>query len=642
MLTLFLLFFSFTHLTFFFCLQVCHHKFNLSEREEDRDTLYQLMCVPCNDRESFIRFADIMEDLTMERRLEAALEQIIEFDPHKDVANEPQFQGVLMRGQPLEHNFRIPNPNATRPFVPRKKLTLLSSDDSKKTPRDKHLTYKELQEKHLKKMPKKKRRKKRHKNEPQKEEEEEEKALVNEEDALTIVNALAPPNNKYQFVRKKLVSKKRSLQKKKSHTEKTKRKKAKVKRSHSAKPKLQHAAQDKTRVILNKQRAALGKTITGLNKALIAMRESGYQIKIHNYVGAVVNKLVDCCSTALFKKPSEVDGLYDLLVEPTAENNTSLFYATHVEAILSDLKAPKRVCQFAKAVIDWATGRLIHRFGEQLFSEEPTPLEILKFLTAVLEYWKVAAHQFHHTFKVEEAFKDSRNEGKRLAGKIVTSDHPLRQQHENNTSFHHVVAKEDQEEEDEEDEEDTYSSENEEEQRYLLWQSLQTSSQQEECIHPDVVDGGQKKRIHIENPDLWKPEENLAAQNIPHDQDVLWQRVLRKSQEKMLLQQQEEEYHQQHLQKLREREQKIREREKHLKKVRKAQDAARRLEQSRKRQQLSAEREEQRKKARAAREAEERMIFLNSGDHVAEEEIAFDPETAPVLDVSLLNLLRDD
>jgi len=158
---------------------VCPHKFNLSDRDADRNTFYQLMCVPCNDVDEFVNFADELEaEESMEKRLQAALKQITIFDPHKNVEREPAYQGVVLVNQPLR-TFTIPDPAAVNPFRVRKTLPR-----DKTRPPPSITTYKEYKERYNKRMaylqppppppppPK-----------PQ--------------ETSMVVNALAPPRNKY-------------------------------------------------------------------------------------------------------------------------------------------------------------------------------------------------------------------------------------------------------------------------------------------------------------------------------------------------------------------------------------------------------------------------------------------------------------
>lgn len=521
---------------------VCPHKFHLSEKDDDRNTFYQLMCVPCNNVDEFVQFADKMEEelSDVNQRLETALKQIAAFDPHRDLEKEPLFQGVMTLDKPLEHTFKIPDPAATVPIIVRKTLA-----QNRKRP-GKPLTSTELRRKYVVVQPSR-----------------DERPCIEQPPPRATVNALAPPRNKYQAI-----------------TEKRRKKKSKP--TVSSPP----ASSIKEDTPIN-----LCDVVQTMSDAFAAAQQSGYTVNVSDYVVAVVNTLVGTCNTT-FPMASKIDGF--TVTRPPSTKGESTFYKSRIEPILIAENVSVFICQFTRSAIHWALS-LITPSYDHLFETQPTDTQLRVFLVELFGYWTVAVNQFHHTFKVSEAYKDTRDEGKRLAGRIVQSDHPGREPKN--------AEREDAEEDD--DEEDTFSSEDSEP---TLWESLLAiPAEQQQQQQPPPLGA-----MIIANPEAWDPppaEQQQIVQSPTHM--AAWNKVLRVSQERLKLQQLEEEHQQLHMDKMKEREQKIREHQLHLQRARQQEQVEKVHHEAQKRKTLDKEREEMRKKARQEREAQQPSIYFN-------------------------------
>jgi hypothetical protein len=88
------------------------------EEEEENQHMWRLMCVPCNDKTTFVEFAERMEKCDMSQRIQLALVKLKEFDPFRNIGNAEMFQNVLKLGDPILE-FSIPDPNQKRVRPPK-------------------------------------------------------------------------------------------------------------------------------------------------------------------------------------------------------------------------------------------------------------------------------------------------------------------------------------------------------------------------------------------------------------------------------------------------------------------------------------------------------------------------------------------
>ena len=583
---------------------VCPHKFNLGDADDDADIFYHLMCVPCNDVPSFVAFADKMEHLSMGKRLEAALAQIALFDPHSDVSDIPQFQGVLMVDQPLEHTFRIPDPKATRPFVPRKQLSIMNKKKKKK----KRMTYDDLK-RNLGKISHK------HKNKMDDTPQSRPKAQP-----MEIINALAPPNNKYQ-----------SMHHKQSEAPARKKSKKKKNVKEAAPP-----VDDMPAIV------------SAVGNALRIADESNL-IREENYYMSVAKTLEKTCATT-FTVQQEDDNLVDFLAQSGIHEKESTFYETHVRPVLAKYKASPKMTHFVEHIVGYTLERLRLYFKQDhvdgLFQKDaqPTEEQIYDFVKSVLRYWKAIINQALHAFKVQQTYEEARNTSKRLNGKVIMVDHPLHQprktlvDEEDHSSEERSSSSSSSDEE--RSAEDTYSSSSDEDEGGL-WETLQKekSASQERSADdeaPSIVNPDAWK-VPTDVLAIWKPSQEISLTSV---EEELWTKTLRKSQENLALEQQQQQYVELQQQKLREREQKMREHQNNLRRARQQEEDQARRHEEIKRRKLSDQRDEERKRAHEELLAQQRTIELNELDNTIPMDIPLDDICDD--DFSLLSMLREE